>query len=106
MKSPMGSALVGQWKGTVASGETKMDVAFELRSDGTFTETIQVPKASFAGTYVLDPAKKTLTVTVVSTTDARIIASGTTMTQDISISEDKRTFRASGAGSSGLFTRQ
>lgn len=103
---PFPGALVGRWVGAVKSGAAVMEVAFEVKTDGTFSESIREPAMSFSGTYRFDAAEGKLTVTVEETTNAGIVPVGTTMNQDVSIGPDGNTFTASGSGSSGEFRRQ
>jgi len=58
-----------------------------------------------SGTYAVDPVKKTLTISVESSSAPEVVATGT-ITQQIWIDDDWNTFRASGAGSTGEFTRK
>ena len=108
MKVPSSSSLVGTWKGTSTPDgqEQGMKVAFEMREDSTFTETIKEPKVTFSGRYSVDETSGVLNVTVDTTSDASIVPVGASFTQDITISRDGQTFRATGGGSSGDFTKQ
>jgi hypothetical protein len=101
-------ALVGVWKGTsTPDGQDQgMQVEFEMKEDGTFTETIEVPKVTFSGRYSVDSVSSILMITVDSTSDAAIVPVGASFEQDITISRDGRTFRATGGGSSGEFKKQ
>lgn len=108
MKVASTSELVGTWTGTSTPDgqEQGMQVMFEMREDGTFTEEIENPEITFSGRYRVDGATSMLHVTVESTSDASIVPVGASFTQDIEISRDGRTFWATGGGSSGKFDRQ
>ena len=106
MKRASSHSLVGAWEGTIRSAGADMKVLFELRDDGTFSESIEEPAVQFTGSYAVDPATKTLTITIGSSSDVALVAPGTTLNQDISIGEGGTTFEASGGGSTGRFVRR
>lgn len=100
--------LVGTWEGTVTpdGGGDQMQVEFEFKNNGTFSEQIVGTPIKFSGTYKVDSGMSTLNVTVTATSDEDVVPVGANFVQDIVISSDKNTFKASGGGSSGKFTRK
>lgn len=100
--------LVGTWEGTVTmdADGSKMQVEFQFKNDGTFSEKIVGTEISFSGTYKVVSETSMLDVMVTSTTDKDVVPVGASFVQDIVISGDKNTFKASGGGSSGTFTRK
>jgi hypothetical protein len=108
VKVSSGKSLVGVWKGTSTpdGADQGTKVEFEMKEDGTFTETIVALKVTFAGRYAVDGVNSILSITVDSTSDAAIVPVGASFKQSITISPDGKTFRATGGGSSGEFNKQ